>query len=1005
MKRYLIALGAMLAATLSLTNCTEEFQTGPDPVGTTYTIYANAADTKTVNDGFSTKWSDYDSLNVFHVESGSAWMSDNIKFTILDVEEGEFIAEGFDESALSEVNDWYVLYPYNPYVISPSALDESGYFALGGRVGRPQVQYGNDNMDHIGGNNYPMWAVAKELPVTVIPEVMMTHLTSLVEVVVANNSEVPMTVTSISFDAPENITGTYYIGIDEEEPYFVSSGDAYVSDVVRLTVKDGEPIEPGSSAKFYFAIKPFTAPAGETLSLSVNSIVKTFELTQDVVFSPGKVKTLNFNVDEYYAPEPGPYSSNMLWALGKNAYTEKAIVNDVENVSVLKLGKNDAFGSAVITIPAGTSKIGFYAVSWSGSAATLSLLKDSEVIGEVYPPVNEGASGNSPYYIDEEDAVCYFEIPVNAVEESDYVLETSVNKRVLIWGLNYYTADGDLGENQEPEKPEVQAVTVAEFLAAAEDKTVYELTGLITSVTNTTYGNFYLKDETGEVYIYGLVDENGRYIFTETKLKAGDTITVRGTRRSYGDKPEMIDALYVSHEVGEEIVPEPEPEPSEPVVATVAEVLAAEVSTTVWYQMTGKVTNIANTIYGNFDLIDETGSIYVYGLTATKVEKNDKSFASLGIQEGDIVTIIGKRAEYKGSPQVGGAYYVSHEVTKELQITQEVVFQDGLNTDYSGVPVRFDVKSVTEFFGITESELYFAMGTCDGGNQVGNTIEFGVCYQENEDWVYSDEAYTTNIFGYYVNKEGRPVLWGSDDSFLFAESSYWWWGEDSYEAAKEESYGFEMLDFNVGFRPEHYDGKPGDEYSFTYYLRDPASMKTCRLRFLVKITEYVDVEKGMYPDTPTAGTFDVDVPLSFSLSALNYDYDGVFFYEPFETVKEKLGMTAYELHKAISSGDVSCTYTLPDGTTDSGTFVWLNADNGLTSWGAKDTAIDIEWFHGTSPESLYGHTCAMPSYDKSGRFYFADAVKAAIGKPLKVTFTISKGDTVVNLHCTTTLAE
>ena len=57
MKRYLIALGAMLAATLSLTNCTEEFQTGPDSVKTSYTIYADAADTKTANDGFSTKWS------------------------------------------------------------------------------------------------------------------------------------------------------------------------------------------------------------------------------------------------------------------------------------------------------------------------------------------------------------------------------------------------------------------------------------------------------------------------------------------------------------------------------------------------------------------------------------------------------------------------------------------------------------------------------------------------------------------------------------------------------------------------------------------------------------------------------------------------------------------------------------------------------------------------------------------------------------------------------------
>ncbi len=707
MKKYLIALGAMLAATLSLTNCAEEFQTGPDPVGTTYTIYANAADTKTVNDGFSTKWSDYDSLNVFHVESGSAWMSDNIKFTILDVEEGEFIAEGFDESALSEVNDWYVLYPYNPYVISPSALDESGYFALGGRVGRPQVQYGNDNMGHIGGNNYPMWAVAKELPVTVIPEVMMTHLTSLVEVVVANNSEVPMTVTSISFDAPENITGTYYIGIDEEEPYFVSSGDAYVSDVVRLTVKDGEPIEPGSSAKFYFAIKPFTAPAGETLSLSVNSIVKTFELTQDVVFSPGKVKTLNFNVDEYYAPEPGPYSSNMLWALGKNAYTEKAIVNDVENVSVLKLGKNDAFGSAVITIPAGTSKIGFYAVSWSGSAATLSLLKDSEVIGEVYPPVNEGASGNSPYYIDEEDAVCYFEIPVNAVEESDYVLETSVNKRVLIWGLNYYTADGDLGENQEPEKPEVQAVTVAEFLAAAEDETVYELTGVITSVVNTTYGNFYLKDETGEVYIYGLCSPEGASKYwAESGAKAGDTITVQTVRTSYKGTPQGTNAIFVSLVPGEPIKPEVQ-------AVTVAEFLAAAEDNTV-YELTGVITSVANTTYGNFYLKDETGEVYIYGLCSP--EGASKYWVASGAKAGDTITVQTVRSSYNGTPQGKNAIFVSlvpGEPIKpeepELTVATIAEFLEAEESTDTWYKLTGEITSIVE--GNANGNLYINDGT------------------------------------------------------------------------------------------------------------------------------------------------------------------------------------------------------------------------------------------------------------------------------------------------------
>ena len=104
---------------------------------------------------------------------------------------------------------------------------------------------------------------------------------------------------------------------------------------------------------------------------------------------------------------------------------------------------------------------------------------------------------------------------------------------------------------------------------------------------------------------------------------------------------------------------------------TIAELLSKEVSAT-YYELTGTITNVANTTYGNFTLVDETGSIYVYGLTATKVDSNDKSFASLELNEGDIVTLIGTRADYNGNPQVGGpAYYVSH-VVPEYNVSIEV---------------------------------------------------------------------------------------------------------------------------------------------------------------------------------------------------------------------------------------------------------------------------------------------------------------------------------------------
>ncbi len=100
-----------------------------------------------------------------------------------------------------------------------------------------------------------------------------------------------------------------------------------------------------------------------------------------------------------------------------------------------------------------------------------------------------------------------------------------------------------------------------------------------------------------------------------------------------------------------------------PTESTVANVLKAEVDANVWYKVKGTVSNITNTTYGNFTLTDGENSIVVYGLTQTAVYANDKSFSSIGLKEGDIVTLVGTRAEYNSTAQIGGpAYYVTHEV-------------------------------------------------------------------------------------------------------------------------------------------------------------------------------------------------------------------------------------------------------------------------------------------------------------------------------------------------------
>lgn len=111
----------------------------------------------------------------------------------------------------------------------------------------------------------------------------------------------------------------------------------------------------------------------------------------------------------------------------------------------------------------------------------------------------------------------------------------------------------------------------------------------------------------------------------------------------------------------------------EDLAVTVEEMIELPESDT-FYQVTGVVRNIYNTSYGNFYLYNLEESVYitVYGLTKEQVSSNDKSFATIGLKEGDIVTLMGTRSDYNGTAQIGGpAYYVSH-TSPEYEVTLEV---------------------------------------------------------------------------------------------------------------------------------------------------------------------------------------------------------------------------------------------------------------------------------------------------------------------------------------------
>ena len=144
--------------------------------------------------------------------------------------------------------------------------------------------------------------------------------------------------------------------------------------------------------------------------------------------------------------EAGQYDpQGITWTLGTNAYdntssgtsNQTAVVNGVSVSNLLKLGKGSAGGDATIHIPAGTKKVGFYALSWKAKPAELKITMggNSE---SVNPPANDGASGNPPYTITlASDGSDYFELDVPTTDAVDVKVETTDPSagRVLIIGL------------------------------------------------------------------------------------------------------------------------------------------------------------------------------------------------------------------------------------------------------------------------------------------------------------------------------------------------------------------------------------------------------------------------------------------------------------------------------------------------------------------------------------------------------------------------------------------
>ena len=97
-----------------------------------------------------------------------------------------------------------------------------------------------------------------------------------------------------------------------------------------------------------------------------------------------------------------------------------------------------------------------------------------------------------------------------------------------------------------------------------------------------------------------------------------------------------------------------------PTYTTVAEFLAAaedESETAPMYTLKGTITAVANSTYGNFDLTDDTGTVYIYGLCSPDGATN-KYWATSGAKLGDDIVVKTIRTSFNGTAQGKNAWFV-----------------------------------------------------------------------------------------------------------------------------------------------------------------------------------------------------------------------------------------------------------------------------------------------------------------------------------------------------------
>ena len=517
-----------------------------------------------------------------------------------------------------------------------------------------------------------------------------------------------------------------------------------------LTISYDEPI---ATRDIYFTCNPFEMEAGETFKVKAvcgdKSYTREVEIPADrsLKFTEGNLGT--FSVDMKNAE----VETNVAFAEGE----------------YVVIAKNGSKYYAMKGVKGSGNFMSYDEVEYNGTATTFTT--DDETLvwtiaaadGGFTLQNNEGKylygsnSGNNAYLGNAQTLTI---TPVDGTTQQYNIGIKSISERILAFNTNsgqerFAFYKGTMAKNLylvpvvENNAPYF-TVTPTEytFSADGEEEVEFEITamnGFNAEVTATTDAEWLtLSSDDNIVYAVAAMNED-----------AARSATITFSAEGY-QSVEVTVNQKAAENAGEE----------DDDTMTIAKFLERK-DTATEYTLTGKITKVVNTTYGNFDLTDATGTVYVYGLL-TPEGTAQKQWAEAGLKQGDIITIKGKYSVYNNSPQIKNAVYVSHKSINVDKSTLEFAAEGG------SLDVTATLVNATDAISVSVDNPHFTVAL-----KSGTTYTITAPANETEEDIDANLTFTAGELSAVVaiaqeKKASADEIAGGRDDFntVSANSSY-----------------------------------------------------------------------------------------------------------------------------------------------------------------------------------------------------------------------------------------